>query len=196
MTATTEIELSEAARRLIEHCKDTGHFVADSRAAVICQINIRNLVQALEPAVESGELRRVRDPSGVMGYRSRVDETLQRIATATPRTDAQPKPPEIAPTARRTNPRRLPVLDISTLPITMEPHIDGRATSKRRTWDALLDTLAAEPIRDGKYPTRRLPPEYGGALQSAAAAWTKARKDGKKIRVARLADAAVVQRAA
>ena len=42
--------------------------------------------------------------------------------------------------------------------------------------------------------TKRLPPAYGGAVQAAASTWNKERKDGKKIRVARLPDAAVVQR--
>lgn len=225
-TETELMELSSAAQRLIAHCSATGNFVTDSRAALICGVNLRNLVHTLAPAVEAGQLRRVRDESGVMGYRIAVNECGQesRIATATPQTQSDqyqrshepeksPTRPEIksartgldvhtdqksgkpAPSvtaAKRA--RRLPLLDLAAIPMGLEPRVDGRATSQKRTWDPLFEALAAQQITGGLLPTKRLPPEYGGAVQAAASTWNKERKDGKKIRVARLPDAAVVQR--
>ena len=228
-TETELMELSSAARRLIAHCSATGHFVADSRAAVICDVNIRNLVQTLAPAVEAGQLRRVRDASGVMGYRLPANEVAEssvesRNGTATAQAQAEqyqrshwqeksPTGPEIKssrtgldvcldqkagkPVAAKSpakRSRRLPPLDLAAIPMGLEPKVDGRATSQKRTWDPLFEALAAQQITGGLLPTKRLPPEYGGAVQAAASTWNKERKDGKKIRVARLPDAAVVQR--
>lgn len=228
-TETELMELSSAARRLIAHCSATGHFVADSRAAVICDVNIRNLVQTLAPAVEAGQLRRVRDASGVMGYRLPANEVAEssvesRNGTATAQAQAEqyhrshepeksPTGPEIKssrtgldvcldqkagkPVAAKSpakRSRRLPSLDLAAIPMGLEPKVDGRATSQKRTWDPLFEALAAQQITGGLLPTKRLPPEYGGAVQAAASTWNKERKDGKKIRVARLPDAAVVQR--
>ena len=63
MSTETELmelmELSSAARQLIAHCDATGHFVSDSRAALICGVNLRNLTHTLAPAVFHGKLRRV-----------------------------------------------------------------------------------------------------------------------------------------
>lgn len=225
-TETELMELSSAAQRLIAHCSATGHFVTDSRAALICGVNLRNLVHTLEPAVDAGQLRRVRDESGVMGYRIAVNECGQdaRNGTATPQTQAdqyqRSHEPEKSPTrpeiksARtgldvHTDPktgkqapsmtaakraRRLPLLDLAAIPMGLEPRVDGRATSQKRIWDPLFEALASQQIMGGLLPTKRLPPEYGGAVQAAASTWNKERKDGKKIRVARLPDAAVVQR--
>lgn len=230
MSTETELmelmELSSEARRLIAHCDATGHFVSDSRAALICGVNLRNLTRTLAPAVFHGKLRRVRDESGVMGYRIAVNECAQepQNGTATPQThDSQyhrshepeksPTGPEIKssrtgldvcldqkagkPVAAKSpakRSRRLPPLDWLAMPMRLEPKVDGRATSQKRTWDPLFEALAAQQITGGLLPTKRLPPEYGGAVQAAASTWNKERKDGKKIRVARLPDAAVVQR--
>ena len=196
-TETELMELSSAAQRLIAHCSATGHFVADSRAALICGVNLRNLVHTLEAAVDAGQLRRVRDESGAMGYRIAVNECGQdsRNGTATPQTQSDPKSGKPAPSmtaAKRA--RRLPLLDLAAIPMGLEPRVDGRATSQKRIWDPLFEALAAQQITGGLLPTKRLPPEYGGAVQAAASTWNKERKDGKKIRVARLPDAAVVQR--
>jgi len=225
-TETELMELSSAAQRLIAHCSATGNFVTDSRAALICGVNLRNLVHTLAPAVEAGQLRRVRDESGVMGYRIAVNECGQdsRNGTATPQTQADtyqrshepeksPTGPEIkssrtgldvrldpkagkpvAAKAPAKRARRLPPLDFAAIPMGLEPKVDGRSTSQKRIWDPLFDVLAAQQITGGLLPTKRLPPEYGGAVQAAASTWNKERKDGKKIRVARLPDAAVVQR--
>ncbi len=233
MSTETELmelmELSSAARRLIAHCSATGHFVADSRAAVVASVPLRNLVHAMEHAVEAGQLRRVRDSSGILGYRVPFNEAAEsgadsRNGTATAQTQVeqyqrshgQEKSPtgpqnESAKTSReaRVEPkpgntvaakspakrsRRLPPLDLAAIPMGLEPKVDGRATSQKRTWDPLFEALAAQQITGGLLPTMRLPPEYGGAVQAAASTWNKERKDGKKIRVARLPDAAVVQR--
>ena len=219
-TETELMELSSAAGRLIAHCSATGHFVADSRAAVICNVPLRNVVHTLETAVEAGQLRRVRDSSGVMGYRLPASECGEgeRNQAATTQTQVEqyhqsPTRPEIksartgldvhtdlktgkpAPSmtaAKRA--RRLPPLDWAAIPMGLEPKVDGRTTSQKRIWDPLFDALAARQITGGLLPTKRLPPEYGGAVQAAASTWNKERKDGKKIRVARLPDAAVVQR--
>lgn len=229
MSTDTDIDLSREARRLIAHCSATGHFVADSRAAVICEVNIRNLVQTLAPAVEARQLRRVRDASGVMGYRLPANEAAEsgadsRNGTATAQTQVEqyqrsrgqeksPTGPQnestrtglataidpksgkpVATSAKVKRAQRLPQLDLAAIPISFEPKVDGRATSQKRTWDPLFEALAAQEISAGNLPTKRLPPEYGGAVQTAANQWNKARKDGKRIRVARLPDAAVVQR--
>lgn len=231
MSTETDTTLSREARRLIAHCSATGHFVADSRAAVICEVNIRNLVQTLEHAVEAGQLRRVRDSSGILGYRVPFNEAAEsgvegRNGTATAQTQVEQyqrshgqeksptgpqnestrtglataiDPKSGKPTATKSpvkRARRLPPLNFAALPIGFEPKVDGRATSQKRTWDPLFEALAAQEISAGNLPTKRLPPEYGGAVQAAANTWNKARKDGKRIRVARLPDAAVVQREA
>lgn len=228
-TETELMELSGAARRLIAHCSATGHFVADSRAAVVASVPLRNLVQTMEHAVEAGQLRRVRDASGVMGYRAPSNEATERSAegrkgAATAQTQVEqyqrshgqeksPTGPQndsaragldvaidpksgmpVATSAKVKRAHRLPPLDLSAFPISFEPKVDGRATSQKRTWDPLFEAMAAQEISSGNLPTKRLPPEYGGAVQAAASTWNKERKDGKKIRVARLPDAAVVQR--
>ena len=229
MSTETDTTLSREARRLIAHCSATGHFVADSRAAVVASVQLRNLVQAMEHAVEAGQLRRVRDSSGVMGYRVPSNETTEgsaegRNGTATTQTQVEqyqrshgqeksPTGPQNKPARsgldmaidpKSGNPaaakgpakraHRLPPLNFAALPISFEPKVDGRATSQKRTWDPLFEALAAQEISSGNLPTKRLPPEYGGAVQAAANTWNKARKDGRRIRVARLPDAAVVQR--
>lgn len=225
-TETELMELSSAAQRLIAHCSATGNFVTDSRAALICGVNLRNLVHTLAPAVEAGQLRRVRDSSGVMGYRLPASECGEgeRNQAATTQTQVEqyqrshepeksPTGPEIkssrtgldvrldpkagkpvAAKAPAKRARRLPPLDFAAIPMGLEPKVDGRSTSQKRIWDPLFDVLAAQQITGGLLPTKRLPPEYGGAVQAAASTWNKERKDGKKIRVARLPDAAVVQR--
>lgn len=228
MSTETDIDLSREARRLIAHCSATGHFVADSRAAVICDVNIRNLVQTLAPAVEAGQLRRVRDASGVMGYRLPADEAAEssaesRNGTATAQTQAEqyrrshgqeksPTGPQNASAgtgleARLVNgvpshaPKRgkggryaaLPDVDIAALTVRMAPRFDGRAHSQRSKWGALFDALASREIDGDLLPTIDLPPEYGDALGAAAAYWNKARKDGRRIRVARTSSATVVQ---
>lgn len=217
MSTETELmelmELSSAARQLIAHCDATGHFVSDSRAALICGVNLRNLTHTLAPAVFHGKLRRVRDESGVMGYRIAVNECAQEPQNGTATPQKSPTGPEIKssrtgldvcldqkagkPVAAKSpakRSRRLPPLDLAAIPMGLEPKVDGRATSQKRTWDPLFEALAAQQITGGLLPTKRLPPEYGGAVQAAASTWNKERKDGKKIRVARLPDAAVVQR--
>lgn len=229
MSTDTDIDLSREARRLIAHCSATGEFVADSRAAVVASVPPRNLVQTMEHAVEAGQLRRVRDSSGILGYRVPFNEAAEssaesRNGTATAQTQAEQyrrshgqeksptglqnestrtgldmaidpksgKPAATKAPAKRAH--KLPQLDLAAIPISFEPKVDGRATSQKRTWDPLFEALAAQEISAGNLPTKRLPPEYGGAVQTAANQWNKARKDGKRIRVARLPDAAVVQR--
>ena len=225
----TDTDLSREALRLIAHCSATGEFVADSRAAVVASVPLRNLVQTMEHAVEAGQLRRVRDSSGILGYKVPFNEAAEsgedsRNGTATARTQVEqyqrshgqeksPTGPQnkparsgldmaidpksgkpVATSAKVKRAHRLPPLDLDAIPISFEPKVDGRATSQKRTWDPLFEALAAQEISAGNLPTKRLPPEYGGAVQAAANQWNKAHKDGKRIRVARLPDAAVVQR--
>ena len=225
MTDTITIDLSPAAKGLLDHCRKTGNFVADSRASALFDVPLRVLAITMQPAVDSGLLKRVRDPSGVMGYRASVDECLrdQRNGTATAQTqvsqyqrshapEKSPAGPQndsartgldvaidpksgkpVATSAKVKRAHRLPPLDLDAIPISFEPKVDGRATSQKRTWDPLFEALAAQEISSGNLPTKRLPPEYGGAVQAAANTWNKARKDGKRIRVARTSSATVVQ---
>lgn len=86
---------------------------------------------------------------------------------------------------------QLPPLDLAAIPMGLEPKVDGRATSQKRT-DPLFEALAAQQITGGLLPICLLAPST--AVQAAASTWNKEGKDGKKIRVVRLPDAAVVQR--
>lgn len=225
----TDIDLSREARRLIAHCSATGEFVADSRAAVVASVPLRNLVQTMEHAVEAGQLRRVRDASGVMGYRLPASEATEcssegRKGTATAQTqvsqyqrshapEKSPVGPQndsartgldvaidpksgkpVATSAKVKRAHRLPPLDLDAIPISFEPKVDGRSSAQNRKWDPLFEALAAQEISSGNLPTKRLPSEYGGAVQAAANTWNKARKDGRRIRVARTSSATVVQR--
>lgn len=91
-TMSTETELMEleyAARRLIAHYDATGHFVSDSRAALICGVNLRNLTHTLDPAVFHGKLRRVRatnQASWATGSPSTNAPREPQNGTATPQT--------------------------------------------------------------------------------------------------------------
>lgn len=208
MSTDTDIDLSREALRLIAHCSATGHFVADSRAAVVASVPLRNLVQAMEPAVEAGEC----GSGGRNGAATAQTQASQyqrshapqkshagpEIESARTGLDISLGPTSGKPVATKTNAKRahrLPPLDLDAIPISFEPKVDGRATSqKRRTWDPLFEALAAQEISSGNLPTKRLPPEYGGAVQAAANTWNKARKDGRRIRVARTSSATVVQR--
>ena len=84
MTDTITIDLSPAAQGLLDHCRKTGNFVADSRASALFDVPLRVLAITMQPAVDSGLLKRVRDPSGVMGYRASVDECLRDQRNGTP----------------------------------------------------------------------------------------------------------------
>lgn len=211
MTTIDTPALSREALRLIARCSATGNFVADSRAAVICDVQIRNLTQVLEPAVAAGALRRVRDVSGVLGYKLPVDETggciqEQRIATAAPQTqqdqyqrsqeqEKSPVEPQIPkrPRVKAGQFKPLPELDLSKLAVKMAPKYDGRAHIQRCKWFDLFDKLAENDVDGDKLPTLEIPPEYGGAVGASAPDWNRARTDGKRIRISRNKTVTVVQ---
>jgi hypothetical protein len=214
MTDTITIALSPAAQGLLDHCRNTGNFVADSRASMLFDVPLRVLTLTMQPAVDSGLLKRVRDPSGVMGYRAAVDECLQdqRNGTATAQTQANqyqgsqeqteaPKTPLNDPPPSKPKSTRgaagqftpLPELDLSSVQITLAPRFDGRSHGKRSRWYDLFDKLAeSDPVGD-QLPTATVPAEYGNALSTASAGWNKARKDGKRISVSRTVNGVVLQ---